>query len=61
VNPSSDIKIGTTKSRFLPDPVAPVNSQTRTVDSSQIATTFGHKASTPNPAKVPGNNRPVKK
>ena len=36
--------------------------QTRGVSAEQkVATTFGNKASTPNPATVPGNNRPVTK
>jgi hypothetical protein len=66
LGPSSDTKIGATKSGFLPDPVAPVNSQLnpgRVNGREQYAAAHGtrNRLLTDSYPQIPPNGRPVKK
>jgi hypothetical protein len=62
LGPSSDTKIGKTKSGFLPGAVPPVNSQTRQVNADPIAAAHGMRnRNAESASSIPANGRPVKK
>ena len=66
LGPSSDLKPGTTKSGFLPDPGTPVNSQLnpgRVNGREQYAAAHGtrNRLLTDYYPQIPANGRPVKR
>jgi hypothetical protein len=63
LNPSSDIKIGTTSTNFLPklEAKTPVNSQTREVTGSIAAAHGMRNRNAESKNTIPGNDRPVVK
>jgi hypothetical protein len=64
LGPSSDTKIGKTKSGFLPDPVAAINSQlnpTRVSGDPITAHAGMRNRNAESKTTIPANGRPVKK